>query len=111
MHHIKPSIGAVFKILVGAPLFFLLDGQAKGGLLWVQQMATTWEDPAIYISKLVGHFILLDLYDIYLIIKNLFPTSYHFPLKDMPTIYKYQGYLTGLPYRSMDGSSFTELNI
>ena len=39
------------------------------------------------------------------------PTSYPFPLKDMPTIYKYQRSLTGLPYRSMDGGSFTELNI
>ena len=39
------------------------------------------------------------------------PTSYHFPLKDMPTIYKYQRSFMGLPYRSMDGGSFTELNI
>ena len=29
----------------------------------------------------------------------------------MPTIYKYQRCLTSLPYRSMDGGSFTELNI
>ena len=88
----------------------------KGELLWVQQMATTWEDSVISVSKLVGHFILLDLYDISLIIKNIFlssmgPTSYHLTLKDMPTIYKYQRCLTGLPYRSMDGGSFTELNI
>ena len=27
LHHIKPSIGVGFKILVGAPLFFPLDGQ------------------------------------------------------------------------------------
>ena len=44
----------------------------KGELLWVQQMATTWEDPVISVSRLVGHFILLDLYDISLIIKNVF---------------------------------------
>ena len=30
LHHIKPSIGVGFKILVGAPLFFPLDGQTKG---------------------------------------------------------------------------------
>ena len=29
----------------------------------------------------------------------------------MPTIYKYQRSLMGLPYRSMDGGSFTEINI
>ena len=39
--HIKPSIGVGFKILVGAHLFSPLDGKTKGGLLWVQQMATT----------------------------------------------------------------------
>ena len=72
LHHIKPSIGVGFKILVGDPLFFPLDGQTKGELLWVQQMATTWEDPVISVSKLIGHFILLDLYDISLIIKNVF---------------------------------------
>ena len=88
----------------------------KGELLWVQQMATTWEDPVISVSRLVGHFILLDLYDMSLIIKNVFsldmgPTSYPFPLKDMPTIYKYQRSLTGFPYRLMDGGSFIELNI
>ena len=44
----------------------------KGELLWVQQMATTWEDSVISISKLVGYFILLDLYDIYLKIGNIF---------------------------------------
>jgi hypothetical protein len=33
LHHIKPSIGVRFKILVGAPLFFLLDGQTKGGVV------------------------------------------------------------------------------
>ena len=33
MHHIKPSIGVGFKILVGAPLFFPLDGQTKGGVV------------------------------------------------------------------------------
>ena len=32
-HHIKPSIGVGFKILVGAPLFFPLDGQTKGGVV------------------------------------------------------------------------------
>jgi len=32
LHHIKPSIGVGFKILVGAPLFFPLDGQTKGGV-------------------------------------------------------------------------------
>ena len=26
-------------------------------------MATAWEDPVIFVSKLVGHFILLDLYE------------------------------------------------
>ena len=30
LHHIKPSIGVGFKILVGVPLFFPLDGQTKG---------------------------------------------------------------------------------
>ena len=39
------------------------------------------------------------------------PTSYPFPLKDMPTLYKYQRPLMGLPYMLMDGGSFTELNI
>ena len=39
------------------------------------------------------------------------PTSYPIPLKDMPTIYKYQRSLTGFSYRSMDGGSFTKLNI
>ena len=33
LHHIKPSIGVGFKILVGAPLFFTLDGQTKGGVV------------------------------------------------------------------------------
>jgi hypothetical protein len=33
LHHIKPSIGVGFKILVGAPLFFPLDGQIKGGVV------------------------------------------------------------------------------
>jgi hypothetical protein len=33
LHHIKPSIGVRFKILVGDPLFFLLDGQTKGGVV------------------------------------------------------------------------------
>ena len=33
LHHIKPSIGVGFKILVGAPLFFPLDGQTKGGVV------------------------------------------------------------------------------
>ena len=85
----------------------------KGELLWVQQMVTTWEDPVISVSKLVGHFILLDLYDISLIIKNLFLSRHgsHFisfsSKKDMPTIYKYHRSLTGLPYKSMDGGSFT----
>jgi hypothetical protein len=32
LHHIKPSIGVRFKILVGAPLFCPLDGQTKGGV-------------------------------------------------------------------------------
>ena len=32
LHHIKPSIGVGFKILVGSPLFFPLDGQTKGGV-------------------------------------------------------------------------------
>ena len=40
LHHIKPSIGVGLKILVGAPLFFPLDGQTKGDLLWVQQNLT-----------------------------------------------------------------------
>ena len=88
----------------------------KGELLWVQQMATTLEDLVISIPKLVGHFILLDLYDISLIIKNVFISRHgshfiSFPLIDMPTIYKCQRCLTYLPYRSMDGGSFTELNI
>ena len=29
-YYIQPSIGVGFKILVGAPLFFPLDGQTKG---------------------------------------------------------------------------------
>ena len=33
LHHIKPHIGVRFKILVGAPLFFPLDGQTKGGVV------------------------------------------------------------------------------
>ena len=33
MHHIKPSIGVGFKILLWAPLFFPLDGQTKGGVV------------------------------------------------------------------------------
>ena len=33
LHHIKPSIGVGLKILVGAPLFFPLDGQTKGGVV------------------------------------------------------------------------------
>ena len=33
LHHIKPSIAVGFKILVGAPLFFPLDGQTKGGVV------------------------------------------------------------------------------
>ena len=66
--------------------------------------------------KLVGHCILLDIYEICLVIENIFsqgmgPTSYHFPLKDMPTIYKYHRSFMGLPYRSMDDGSFIELII
>ena len=33
LHHIRPSIGVGFKILVGAPLFFPLDGQTKGAVV------------------------------------------------------------------------------
>ena len=33
LHHIKPSIGVGFKILVGAPLFYPLTGQTKGGFV------------------------------------------------------------------------------
>ena len=33
LHHIKPSTGVGFKILVGAPLFFPLNGQTKGGVV------------------------------------------------------------------------------
>ena len=33
LHHIKPSIGVGFKIFVGAPLFFPLDDQTKGGVV------------------------------------------------------------------------------
>jgi hypothetical protein len=40
----------------------------KGELLWVQQMVTTWEDPFISVSKTNSTCILLDIYDIYLII-------------------------------------------
>ena len=39
------------------------------------------------------------------------PTSYHFSLKYMPTIYKYYNSLMGLVYRSMGGGSFTEIMI
>ena len=45
----------------------------KGELLWVQQMATTWEDPIIYVFfKNSRTSILIDIYDIYLIIENIF---------------------------------------
>ena len=50
----------------------------KGELLWVQQMAATWEDPVIFVSKLVGHFILLDIYDISLIIENVLLSRHGF---------------------------------
>ena len=33
MHDIIPFISVGFKILVGAPLFFPLDGQTKGGVV------------------------------------------------------------------------------
>ena len=33
LHYIKPSICVGFKILVGSPLFFPLDGQTKGGVI------------------------------------------------------------------------------
>ena len=33
LHHTKPSIGVRFKILVGSPLFFPLDGQTKEGVV------------------------------------------------------------------------------
>ena len=33
LHHIKPSIGVRFKILVGAPLLFPLHGETKGGVV------------------------------------------------------------------------------
>ena len=33
LYHIKPTIGVRLKILVGAPLFFPLDGQTKGGVI------------------------------------------------------------------------------
>ena len=33
LYHIKASIGVGFKILVGAPLIFPLDGQTKGGVV------------------------------------------------------------------------------
>ena len=33
LHHIKPSIGVGFKILVGDSLFFPLYGQTKGGVV------------------------------------------------------------------------------
>ena len=33
LHHIKPSIGVGFKILVAVPLFFPLDGKTKGGVV------------------------------------------------------------------------------
>ena len=39
------------------------------------------------------------------------PTSYHFSLKYMPTIYKYHRSLTGLPYSLMGVGSFTKLII
>ena len=33
LHYTQPSIGVGFKILVGAPLFFPLDCQTKGGVV------------------------------------------------------------------------------
>ena len=33
LHYIQPSIGVGFKNLLGAPLFFPLDGQTKGGVV------------------------------------------------------------------------------
>ena len=38
LHHINPSIGVRFKILVGAPLFFPFDGQIKGGVVVVTKL-------------------------------------------------------------------------
>ena len=35
----------------------------KGELLWVQQMVTTWEDPVISVSRIVGHLSYLILVD------------------------------------------------
>ena len=68
-------------------------------------MATTWEDQVISVSKLVGHYILLDIFDICLINENIFLS------RDIPTKCKYHRSLMGLPYRSMGVGSFTELFI
>ena len=79
-------------------------------------METIWEDLAISISKNSRISISLDVYDITLIIENLFSlgmgtTSYHFILKDISTIYKYYRSSTRLSYRSMDRGLFPELII
>ena len=63
------------------------------------------------------YYVYLILYDISLIIQNIFlyvNVSHfisYFILKDMPIIHKYHRSLTSFPYRSMDGGSFTKLII
>ena len=62
-------------------------------------------------------YVYLILYNIYLRIENVFIFVHgshlisHFILKDIPTIHKYHRSLIGLPYRSMNGGSFTKLII
>ena len=53
LHHIKPSIGVRFKILVWAPLFFPLDGQTKGGVV-VGTTGPIWRIHAQRLRSLKG---------------------------------------------------------
>ena len=50
LHNIKPSIGVGLKILVGSHLFFLLDGQTKGG---VGLGTTRWSSNVMKFNNLV----------------------------------------------------------
>ena len=50
MYMLKTSISSrIQKFRRGPLIIFPLDGQIQGEFLWVQQMATTWEDPIIFV--------------------------------------------------------------
>ena len=73
LHDIKPSIGVGFKILVGAPLFFLLEGQNKGGVvLGTKNGDNLGGSSYLCLFKNSRTSILLDIYDTSLIIENAF---------------------------------------